>query len=357
MDSQVAVLFLAVFLGIGVTFVTSPAAILVAKRLHLLDIPGSASHKMHQEPIALAGGMALMVSLLALSAVLGLYHDADVLVLLAASCIIFAFGLWDDFVGLDAPKKLLGQGLAAVLVLSSGISIQIFESTTFFWGGNELIYVVIDRGLTLLWLVGITNAFNLIDSMDGLVVGISGWASAFFMLTMLDAQQYTLASLSALLAGSCLSLYFFNSPRAKLFLGDSGAQTLGFLMATLAILYTPQNRLQTSSWFVPILLVALPIFDTSLVFFSRMRRKIPFYKAGCDHTYHRLVLLGLDSNHAVLLLHIIALAIDCLAFFAMSLGPTPANIIFAACLLLGIVAFTFLEIQYSKHNRLPHAPS
>jgi UDP-GlcNAc:undecaprenyl-phosphate GlcNAc-1-phosphate transferase len=351
MDSWISPLFLAIFLGISVTFLTAPAAIYMSRRVGLVDVPGSSSHKKHKTPTVLAGGTALFLSFLLLALALGLFKDRNILALFVAVSIIYAFGLWDDLKGLDAPKKLLGQGLASVVIMASGISIQIFEAPTFFIGGPEMIYVLVDRALTVFWLIGITNAFNLVDSMDGLAVGISGWTLAFFMLITIDTGQVNLATLSALLAGICLTLYLFNSPKARLFMGDSGVQTLGFTIAVMSILLTPVNNAQTTSWFIPILLLAIPIFDTSLVFFSRLRRGVAFYKSGYDHTYHRLTLLGLESNHAVLLLHTIALAIDCLAYFAMSLGPLWANVIFAGLVVVALAAFVFLEVTFTTISR------
>jgi UDP-GlcNAc:undecaprenyl-phosphate GlcNAc-1-phosphate transferase len=193
--------------------------------------------------------------------------------------------------------------------------------------------------------VGITNAFNLTDSMAGLSVGLSGWALAFFTLATFDSGQLSLSLFSALLLGICLGISYFNRHPAKLFLGDSGAQTLGFFLAAIGMLYTPVGAYQTSSWFVPILLVGVPIFDTSLVFFSRLRRKQAFYQSGRDHTYHRLVKRGMDSGRAVMTMHFAALILECVAFVAVSLAPLQANAVFFACILAGIIFYFILDMK------------
>jgi UDP-GlcNAc:undecaprenyl-phosphate GlcNAc-1-phosphate transferase len=118
---------------------------------------------------------------------------------------------------------------------------------------------------------------------------------------------------------------------------------LGFFLAAIGILYTPVGAFQTSSWFVPILLVGVPIFDTSLVFFSRLRRKQAFYQSGRDHTYHRLVKRGMDSGRAVMTMHFAALILECVAFVAVSLEPLLANSVFIVCILVGVVLFFVLD--------------
>jgi UDP-GlcNAc:undecaprenyl-phosphate/decaprenyl-phosphate GlcNAc-1-phosphate transferase len=194
--------------------------------------------------------------------------------------------------------------------------------------------------------VGVTNAFNLIDSMDGIVAGLSTLASAFFIFVTTASGQPELTLWAAVLTGISLALYFWNMPPARYFLGDSGAQTLGFLLAVLALLYNPVNKDQASSWFAPILILGVPIFDTSLVVFSRLRRHLPPFEGNRDHTYHRLIQCGINSSRAVSLLHIIALALDSLALFALSQHPILANSIFAICLITGaslIYIFDFSE--------------
>jgi UDP-GlcNAc:undecaprenyl-phosphate GlcNAc-1-phosphate transferase len=197
--------------------------------------------------------------------------------------------------------------------------------------------------MTIFWIVGITNAFNLVDSMDGLVVGLAAIASTFFLFVTIDAGQLHLTYLSALLLGSCIGLFYYNATPARTFLGDSGAQFLGFMLATLAMAYTPPGLPQPSSWFVPILLLGVPIFDTTLVVVSRLRRGDPIYKAGQDHVYHRLTQLGMSPTQSVTTMHVAALLIGCLAFVALQLPPVQANLLFGLALLFGLIALLILR--------------
>jgi len=336
-------LFQAILVSLLLTLVTGYLGILVARRVKLMDFPGAAAYKTHKVAMPYAGGMALMASLTILVLTTGLWKDPQILSMLLAALVIFAFGIWDDYRRLPALPKFLGQLAATIGLVWSGLSIQILETHTFFLGGSGFIYVLLDRFLTVFWIVGVTNAFNLVDSMDGLAVGLSGWAFAFFMLATFQSGQVPLAILSAMLVGICLAIFYYNSNPAKMFLGDSGAQTLGFILAVMAIYYNPVDSFQSSSYLVPILLVGVPIFDTTMVTISRMRKGIPFYKGNRDHTYHRLVALGLDPSRAVLTMHMGALLLDCLAFMAIILPPVWANGLLVMTVLVGIVLIIFFE--------------
>ncbi len=336
-------LFQALLISVLLTLGTAYLGILLARKIRLLDFPGAAPYKQHTIPMPYAGGIALMLSLSVLVIGTGLWQDGQIRSMLLGALVIFAFGIWDDYKRLSALPKFLGQVAVSIFLILSGVSIQIFESRTFFIGGSGLIYELLDKLLTIFWIVGVTNAFNLVDSMDGLAVGLSGWAFAFFMLATVESGQHLLSLTSAILAGICVAIFLFNSTPAKMFLGDSGAQTLGFLLSVMAIFYNPVGSFQTSSYLVPILLIGVPIFDTTLVTVSRLRRHIPFYKGNRDHTYHRLVALGLEPSRAVYTMHLVALILNCLAFIAVGLPPVWANSVLLLVILVGIAAIWFLE--------------
>jgi len=334
-----AVLPLTFLLTLGMGWLS----IRIAHKLNLIDQPGSAPHKQHRAPKPLAGGIALALTLSAGLLASGLWREPEVRAIFFPALIVFGIGLWDDARGFSATVKFSAQILATVLLMISGIYIQVFSSFSFSTGWPEWLRSGLNYGLTLLWVTGITNALNLVDSMDGLAVGLGGLAFGFFTLVTIDSQQWFIAHLNALIVGVCLGLYFLNVSPARLFLGDSGTQTLGFILAAVAILYEPPATDQASSWFVPILLLGVPIFDTMLVLFSRLRHGRHFYKGGLDHTYHRLVAWGLDANRAVLIMQIAALLLGCAAFVALSLSPLPANMIFLGCLLTGFILMIIMD--------------
>ena len=336
-------IFKAILVSLLVCLVLALLGIQLAQRIKLIDYPGSAPHKQHTRPTPLAGGIALVSTLVISAWLLGTIDNLTVKATLLAGIPVVAFGLWDDFKNISPPIKLGGQILAAAILIRMGVYVKIFESPEFFIHGEGDIYVYLDWLLTVLWVVGITNAFNFVDSMDGLAVGLGGMAAAFFMLVTLDAQQPVLSQHSAVIAGICVGLYLFNSQPALLFLGDAGAQALGFTLAVLAIGYNPQGVYQSSSWLVPIMLLSIPMFDTVLIVISRLRRNRPIYSAARDHTYHRLLRLGLSSNRAVLVMQVSALVIGCLAFVVLNQPPLVANLSFFFLLLLGFLTLILLD--------------
>ncbi|HVM70705.1 MAG TPA: MraY family glycosyltransferase [Anaerolineales bacterium] len=343
---QLVDLFKASLAGLICALALSPLAIWIAKRVGLMDIPGSQAHKHHLKPTPLAGGIILVLSLVVLVPVFHLFNK-DISPLLVALVVIFIFGLWDDAKGLGAPLKLTGQVIASIFLIASDVSVHFLEGLSIpHVSGNIL--VILDWMVTIFWFVGMTNAFNLIDSMDGLAVGTAGIAFMFFMIMAWVAQQPYLAIFSACLLGICIGLYAFNVSPAHLFLGDSGAQMLGFTLAAVGMIYTPHDLPQASSWFVPILVLGIPIFDTSMVVASRLIHHRPVFHADRTHTYHQLIALGLDPYRAVFVIHLATLVLCFVAFIALSLPPLEATLTFFGVLLMGLIILIFLARRNPK---------
>ena len=269
--SSIILIFETLLAALLTALLASAVFIPAATKIRLLDLPGSEPHKQHKQPAPLAGGLALFFTVLLISSALGMSKSLGIRSAIIAAIPIFLFGVWDDFKNIPPGLKVIGQLAGAIILINQGISIRIFESPEFFIHGTSWFFVYLDWLITIIWVVGITNAFNFVDSMDGLAVGLGAMAASFFMLVTLDSGQHTLAQYSSVLIGACIGLYFFNAPPAILFLGDSGSQTLGFLLAVVGISYSPTGVNQSSSWFVPILLLFMPIFDAALVVISRIR--------------------------------------------------------------------------------------
>jgi UDP-GlcNAc:undecaprenyl-phosphate GlcNAc-1-phosphate transferase len=250
--------------------------------------------------------------------------------------VVTLFGLIDDGVDLSPIYKLIGQVIAAGVVIYFGVQVHI---TRVGW---------LDLVISFVWLVGLTNAFNFVDSMDGLAVGLAGIASAFFMLVNIDSFQPNLATIAAVLLGTTIGSFLLTSPPAKMFLGDSGAQALGISLASIGIAYTPgaAGLPQEVSWFTPILVLGIPIFDMFLVVVSRLRRRQPIYMAATDHLYHRLTMLGLHPNRAVLLMQISAILLSLIAFVALGASVLIANMLFGSIVLVGGIIFFYLERRF-----------
>ncbi len=285
-----------------------------AFRIGLMDVPNAQPHKIHKRPVPLCGGITFMLTLTLVAVFLNRLLPPLLQKLLLCAFMIFGFSLWDDFKPLPAWVKLLGQLCASVLLYILGVRVQIMLELGPIFGFPVFLNETLNFLITIFWLIFITNAYNLVDSMDGLMIGLACFALTFFMIASMDVNQWSLSVLCAAMLGSCIVLNFFNSSPAFLFLGDSGAQTIGFLLAAIAILYEPPSKLQTNTWFMPILLLGIPIFDTVLVIFSRLRRKQHFYSSGTDHTYHRLISHGFSSVQAVQSMQLAAIALEILAF-------------------------------------------
>jgi UDP-GlcNAc:undecaprenyl-phosphate GlcNAc-1-phosphate transferase len=321
--------------------VAGPLWIPLARRLGLVDLPGSAPHKTHRNPTPLAGGLVVVTSLAAAYLVLRPVVTRSVLGILVGAALVAAWGIADDRRNLAPPAKLAMQILAAGVLVVAGIQVHITRLPA------------LDLLLTMVWVVGLTNAFNFVDSMDGLALGLAAVASAFFMLVTIDSGQPELASLAAAILGASAGSLFYNITPARLFLGDSGSQLLGFLLAAMGIGYTPGHAglPQQLTWFTPIIVLGVPIFDATLVVASRVRRREPIYHAGLDHTYHRLIALGLDPSRSVLVMQLAAILLALTAFVAMDAAVWLANAIFGLIVLCGFMAIILLERSGSTTPR------
>tara|TARA_B100000315_G_C14540939_1_gene570834 strand:+ start:59 stop:1123 length:1065 start_codon:yes stop_codon:yes gene_type:complete len=346
-DQVILLLMLTIFIAVGLSWIS----IKLAPGVGLMDIPGSADHKDHARPMPLTGGVIMMDSLILMVLITGMWRVSDIWAIFISGLVVGLFGLWDDFKHLTVSQKLMGQILGAVILIVLGVQVDLFNSPEFFFRTGTNLDNWFNIGLTILWVVTLTNAFNFIDSSDGLVVGLSGVSSAFFLiisqsLLWLVPAQTELIFLCTVILGTCIALYFFNSHPASLFLGDSGAQMLGFLLASVAILYNPPVGNQSSTWFVPILIFSLPLFDMLLVVFSRIRRKRKIHEAAQDHTYHRLAQRGVPIQHAVLIMHGTSLILSMIGFLCLTLPVLWANLVFGLVVLLGVSAYFELDRNY-----------
>ncbi len=339
---KTGLIFESLFLSFVICIFAAICTTSLAIRVGLLDRPNSEPHKKHKHPVPISGGTALIITLLILLVIFRHSISEKLWGLTGSALIIYLFALWDDYRSLNWKFKLAGQILGTVILITTGTRTHLFEDPIFSILPRTLIPVC-DFSLTLLWMVFITNAFNLVDSADGLMIGISSWAEGFFIIAAMDAGQHDVAVYCSILLGGSLALSFFNSNPAFLFMGDSGAQTIGFFLGAIAIIYNPPELLQKNTWFLPILMLGVPIFDTTLVIFSRWRKGQHFYHSGTDHTYHRLIGMGLSTHQASAFMHLICFALQSLAFFAISQSAIEANIIFAAVIIAGIFAVFFFE--------------
>jgi UDP-GlcNAc:undecaprenyl-phosphate GlcNAc-1-phosphate transferase len=341
MITNLSDLFQTILIALILTVSFSPVLIWASKRYGLVDLPGSAAHKQHSAATPLAGGLVFGIGLGAGILIAPFELSSQIKGILFSIYLMIVIGLIDDLINLNPLVKLVGQILAATLVVFSGVQVHITQVN---W---------IDLFISYIWLVGITNAFNFVDSMDGLAVGLAGIISAYFMLVTIDAGQPDYAILSAMVFGIMIGAFLYTSPPAKMFLGDSGSQSIGIVLASIGIAYTPgQAGLpQGSTWFIPILALAVPIFDMVVVVSSRIRRRKPVYRADTDHVFHRLVALGMHPSRAVAAMHIASILAGLIAFIALGTRVMTANLIFGSVLLICMGLFFFLERQFMLQKK------
>ena len=295
-------IFLTIFLiALTVTLVGTPWIRRLAVSFGFVDAP--AQRKMHSTPMPLLGGVAIWGGALIGLLVFSSQMPDSVVGVAAAIAVIGLVGLIDDRFGLPAWVKLAGQFAAFVVLALYDIRVQ------------TPLPELVDYAITFVWLTGITNAINFLDNMDGLSAGVSGVAAAFILLLGSQNGQFLVAALAAAVLGSCLGFLRFNFKPAQIFMGDAGSLFLGFVLALLGLQLRFPENVTFVTWMVPVFVLGLPIFDMSLVVFSRLRRGVSPNTAGKDHTSHRLVDLGFSQREAVLILYLACGALGMVAVF------------------------------------------
>jgi UDP-GlcNAc:undecaprenyl-phosphate/decaprenyl-phosphate GlcNAc-1-phosphate transferase len=323
------------FVALTVSTLATPIARRVAIRLGVVDMPGA--RKIHASPIPLLGGAAVYLAFVLAVLLLGGDHPPGFLrqpvAIVVGGTLVAAVGFWDDSRGkrLGPLPKLVAEFLGAAILIWAGVQVEFLHQPE------------LNVAVTVLWVVGITNAVNFLDNMDGLSTGVAAVAAAFFFLLAITNGQFLVASMSAALLGAALGFLRYNfiltgaSGKATIFMGDMGALFLGFVLAALGIKLRFDNTDQVT-WMIPVLVLGLPVFDTTLVTLSRLRRRVAPYVGGKDHFSHRLVTLGLTRHEAVLVLYLVAVAFGMCALFLLSAsvaeGYFTAGVVLITCLLV-----------------------
>lgn len=294
------------------------------RRIGHVDDPGH--RKIHHTPVPLAGGLAVFTGIAVvilggiLAIWLGLLDPVSVdklrygvgrralplAALLVGACGMVVLGWIDDRHELKPALKFTGQALIALLVAAGGVRLTLFVPSAAF-----------SYAMTVLWILAITNAFNLSDNMNGLCAGLGFVGASLFAAVAIGHGQYLVALLALLIAGSLLGYLPFNYPNASVFLGDAGSHLVGYLMAVMAILphfySTKHQEPRPLAVLSPLLILAVPILDTASVFVTRTLAGKPFWIGDTNHLSHRLVRAGLGKPAAVGVLWLAALTVGALA--------------------------------------------
>ncbi len=298
--------FLAAF---TLTFIQMPFTIKLAKKKGFLDVPKD-ERRVHKEPIPVGGGIAMVISV----TILILYYlpiNKGLIMTILASLVIALSGLYDDKKDLSPKLKFLFQILAGVLLVLGGMKIE-FVTNPFDSHDALLILNILSIPVTIFWVCGITNTINLIDGLDGLASGVSMICAISMFFITYRMGRYEVSIVCALVAGACLGFLPFNFNPAKIFMGDTGALYLGFMLSYISISgFLKQAAILMI--FVPVLILGVPVFDTA---FAMVRRKLSgksMVEADKGHLHHRLLKMGLNQRQTVVILYSISAIFGVLA--------------------------------------------
>lgn len=318
-----------VVLAIVFMLVLTPLVIRLAHRMGWLAYPKD--DRWHDKPIALMGGIAMYGAAALAIGIGGAWMAFPWPVWLGAT-LLFLAGVFDDLLTLRPETKLVAQILGTVLLLYAGYA---------FWRGGP---VWVSVPLTFIWVIGITNALNLIDGMDGLAAGISAIAALVLAVIAWLLNLPFVSAAAAAVGGAGIGFLFFNFKPARIFMGDGGSMFLGYMLAATALSVQGQGG-PVSATLVPVVVLAVPIFDTTFVTITRILNGRPVTQGGTDHTMHRMVLLGLSERHTVLALYGVSAAFGSLALIVHWSGLQ----LFYALMLLAIVSSVVFALHLASY--------
>ena len=331
-----------------VAFITTPVVRTLAFRVGAVDVPRD-GRRMHDHPIPRMGGLAIFFGFI-LSALIFVPLDTPLRGMLLGAVIIVILGIFDDIYALPALPKLLVQIAAASVAVLMGNRIEILSNPNIFSSNPYWDLGILSVPISVLWIVGITNAVNLIDGLDGLACGVSTISSMTMLVIALTVAESDVALLMAALAGGCIGFLPYNLNPAKIFMGDTGSTFLGFILATVSIegLFKSYAII---SFAVPFLMLGLPIFDTCFAILRRVSHGQSPMAPDRGHIHHRLIDMGFNQKQAVAVLYIISAILGLCAVVLTTSGELKAMMLLLALCAAGAVSGRiFLSNNEKKKN-------
>lgn len=332
-------------IAIVISFLLTPIMKKIAFSVNALDIPKD-KRKIHKKPIPLLGGVAIYISFLITMLIKkGSLDSAEIGIILGATIIVIG-GLIDDLKDIKPWIKLCFQLLAAIVLVIFGVK-MVGITNPLPAGRSFLNLRYFSIPITIFWVVGITNALNLIDGLDGLAAGISFICSVTIFIIAILNGRHEAALLTAIVSGSILGFLPYNFNPASIFMGDTGAQLLGFLLSAISLEGTIKSA-TTFAIVVPVLAFGLPIYDT---LFAMIRRKVngkPIMQADRGHLHHRLLDMGLSQKQVVIIMYLISGILGGISIIAMQISTTRAYFLLTIVLL--IITFLAWKCGFFKHK-------
>ena len=338
---------LPVILALGVSmllsFLLTPLVKRLAYRIGAVDVPKD-KRRMHNHPIPRLGGLAIFVGFV-IAVLLFASPDRQLRGVLLGACLIVAVGVVDDSHPLGAGIKFILQIVAALIAVWHGVVIQAIANPLPF-GGPYWNFGVMAVPITVVWIVAVTNSVNLIDGLDGLADGVSTIAALTMLIIALLMGSMEMAVICAALVGSCIGFIPYNRNPAKIFMGDTGATFLGYMLATVSV--TGLFKLYAMiSFIVPFIILGFPIYDTASAFTRRILKGQNPMKADRSHTHHKLIDMGMNQKQAVATLYLIAGVLGLCAVMIVTTGYV--KLILSAAALVG-TAYTVTHIFRYPHD-------
>jgi UDP-GlcNAc:undecaprenyl-phosphate GlcNAc-1-phosphate transferase len=344
-------------LALGVVLLLTPGVGRFARILGVVDEPGE-TRRVHVRPVPRLGGIALLLGIF-VPALAFLPVDGPYRGILLGAAVATTVGAIDDFRGLPWGAKLAGQLGAAGIAVGFGVNVDRFTFPGF---GSQELSDVVSGPATLLWIVAIMNMVNFLDGMDGLAAGICAIAGSTFAIISLSLGAADAALLAGIVAGACFGFLHHNFYPARIFMGDSGALLLGFLLATLSV----EGLVKTAALatlVLPLIVLAIPIIDTSFVVAKRMKYRQPLYAADRAHLHHRFMNIGFSQARAVTYMYLWCGLLAAAALATRFLPPRPrgdwdvgntivAGVIGLAALVASVYIAYLLEIIKLANPRI-----
>ena len=327
-------LFLVSFILVGIL---TPLSRRIAISNNVIDRPDS-PHKSHLKSVPYLGGVAIIIGIVSITYATSLISDLTqntfwlATSVLAPATALGIIGLIDDIRKLSPWPRFIAQSLAAIFT-----AILLIVTDNF---GNPTGSRIFDVSITSLWIVGICNSINFFDNLDGGAAGTVAVSSIGLAILSIHSQQYLITAMSVVTLGSMLGFLIWNKSPARIYMGDAGALFLGILVGVLTIRLKPQTETHLGSYATPILLLAVPIMDTSVAVISRLKRNLSPFQGGQDHLSHRLIRIGIDRKIAAMSLWFISAVFVAFAI-AINFINDSEKIILIAGSALWILLFIF----------------
>ena len=351
-NQLIVTVILAMVVALVISFLMTPVVKTFAYKVGAIDVPKDA-RRMHKVPIPRLGGLAIFIGFI-VSILLFTEITPQMKGILLGAVIIVVLGVVDDITPLPAMLKFVVQIVAALIPTLHGVMIHVISNPNLFsdnayWNMGNL-----SIPITVLWIVAITNSVNLIDGLDGLANGVSAISATTVLVIALLVSETQVAVVMAALVGACVGFMPYNMNPAKMFMGDTGATFLGYILATMSI----QGLFKfyaIISFAVPFLILGLPIFDTAFAFIRRIAHGQSPMKADRSHVHHRLIDMGLSQKQAVATLYVISAILGLSAVVLTTSGELKAMLFFVAlCIVAGVAARVVFpkELKEELHEEM-----